>query len=644
MSLLRALAGLCVVAPLCFQACSGATGGGSSLNAGGSSGGGSGGASASGGTGNASSGGTGNVSSGGAGGDLLVDSGAGSGGTGADDAGATDGPGVVNDAQPDVVTGCLDAGTGYQPGPYARQCAAPTSDECNGGANIDPAFPNGDTGNGYDDDCDGKVDEGCECPPDIAAGETKACWLISGTQADPGGSAVGWCASNSRGTVACRVEGTGEFTTRVWDGECRGAQPPFASDVCANGDFDCDGTVGNSKTDDCACQDVTVECPTAPLVTAPFPNPAALPTINGNSWITQSGGAQTTNWKWTATGGDCDNILPHPSFQIFNNQNATGQALGGTQANGLGPNGNQTGLVAGPGGAVDGTLFLGFALSGDYLVKGEFDLSGKHYECTVKVQVRAPGIRAEACWTPMPNDVDLHVARLQGGSAPHGWFTTAGNSPGDDCYYNSKCAKGGGGQNWGYTVSPNTACQGWGSRRGTAACQNPRLDSDNIQCAKNILDPNNTGGLLGIGFCAAENINLDQPKDGERFAVATHAYSITGTVKPHVNIYCNGVRRLSLGHDPTSGQDYPQLRVSGADTGGDFWEAAIVRAIADGSGNLTDCAIEPVPSDNFKVNKDGSPNYCVDTDPQNGGGATASDWLFMPGGGYPQNAADLCWH
>jgi hypothetical protein len=625
-----------------------------------------------------STGGSSNGASGGSGAGGHHGSAGGSGGSGVGggiqiDGGGGSGPkldassesSLLKDGAPDVPTTCVDGGVKYTPGPYARKCAPPTDNECDGHSDINPNLPNGQYGNGFDDDCDGLVDEGCPCPPGVLPGGTEKCWLVPASQADSTGQAVGWCRTNSLGTEACITTGSGEFTKNVWSGECRGAQPPYANDVCANGDFDCDGLAANSKTDDCACQTSTVQCPTNPLVTAPYPNPAQLPEINGATWIKSANAASATNWKWTVTGGDCDNILPHPSFQIFNNQNATGQALGGTQASGLGPNGNQTGLVAGPGPAVDATLYPAFALSGDYLVKGEFDLAGKHYACTVQVQVRAPGIRAELCWTPMPNDIDLHFGRLQGATGcdgPHGWFESCKTSSGgDDCYYNSVagCAGGGVSPNWGYANSAQSTCVGWGSRRKAASapfpvvCTNPRLDLDNITCSKNTLDPNNSGlgGELGA-FCGPENINLDNPHDGDRFVVAAHAYHTTAPVHPHINVYCNGERVLSVGYDPITAQNFPVLLQSGPangnevpDDGGDLWVAASIQAVVQ-NGQLTDCKVAGVPSSVFKANKDGSTNFCVDTNPENAGTPPADDrhWNFTASGAYPTATDALCWH
>ena len=609
--------------------------------------------------GGGSGGGAGAAAMGGSGAVLVTDAG---GGTTAD-ATIGDGPGVTLDGAPDTaLEACVEGGS-PGPGPLSRVCAAATDNECDGTADVNGAHPNGGFGNGFDDDCDGLVDEGCLCDAQYGAGETRECWLVPASQAGTDGSPVGWCASNSKGTMTCIVQGgTAENPVRVWDGECRGAQPPFADDVCAPGDFDCDGVDANSSAFDCSCEQATVECPTGVALTAPYPDPAVLPNIDGSFWIKNGNPAAATNWQWTVTGGDCDNILPFPTFAAYPMQNATLQAPGGVPTGGLGPNGNQRGYVLGP--PQSGPqVWLAFALSGDYLVKGEFDLNGKHYECTVKVQVRAPGIRAEACWTPMPNDVDLHFARLQnpdpctspmaagdaGAPAPaHGWFQTCRTDErGDDCYYLSTSGCTGFGSNpsaWGYAQSSYSACHGWGSRRDPAAqCDNPRLDFDNIGC--NPLQ-NNPNGFLGLtDFCGAENINLDNPKNGERFAIGVHAYSISQETRAHVNIYCNGERRLSLGHNPATGVDPPRLSESvGSQNGGDFWEVATVEAIVDASGNMTDCVIDPVHSTTPKPVKDGSTDVCVDTHPENSAVATERSWRFRPDNGYPASADELCWH
>jgi len=607
-----------------------------------------------------------------------------------DTASASDGRsdgGVFNDAVPDVTgTTCLETGTKPGPGPITRTCAPPTDNECDGKSETNAALPNGLYGNGFDDDCDGIVDEGCACDAAHPPGTTKECWLVPASQVDPTTKKpVGWCAPNAKGTTACVKVGTGELGGKTWDGFCKGAQPPFKDDVCAPGDFDCDGAAVNPKAEDCACKPVTVTCPTDPFVISPYPErtnlekkkpnpydpkPADPFIIDGWKWI---GGDATksTGWKWTVTGGDCDNILPHPTFAVFAGADATKAPRLGTETSGLGTDKKQKGFVVPPG--TNHQVWPAFALSGDYVVQGEFDLYGKHYTCTQKVQVRAPGLRAEMCWDIRPGDpifglsttdADLHLARLQGTTCTgkHGWFDTCGTAPAsDDCYY--KCDSGCRTKNagfcagiapapgWGYAASDTAVCHGWGSlREAGQTCDNPRLDRDNLGCNPKVVDPNATGAFDSplSNFCGPENINLDNPNAADKFLVGVHFYG-GDKVKPHVNIYCNGERKLSLGYNPTTtpATTNPQMTLAHnpSDTDklvdGDFWSAAMITW----SGGTDPCVIEPVPSKTPKTDKDGSTSYCVDTNAQNKTAPTTSDlWLFTPGGGYPSTAAAACWH
>jgi hypothetical protein len=558
-----------------------------------------------------------------------------------------DGGGVLNDASlGDLVAQCVPDGGMAGPGPFARRCAAATENECDGHSDINPMLPNGPNGNGVDDDCDGKVDENCACDAAHPVGTTKACALVSGTQIDPRTQKpVGWCTSNAVGTVSC-VAPDRELGRPVWDGECRGAQLPFGDDVCAVGDFDCDGRDANSKTQDCGCK-IDVACPTAPILTAPFPDPDNLPGIDGAPWVGMRGPA--SNWKWTVTGGDCDNILPHPTFAVYGQARARmgGPRLSGnTPQTGLGLNGNQHGFVVGPGANVGPKIYPAFGLSGDYLVKGEWDSPDGHHACTVKVQVRSPGIRVELCWAPMPTDVDLHFARLQNNKkCQHGWFNTC--DPGedsDDCYFGNDCSSGflTSPSAWGYPRSPDPACHGWSSSR-SFDCDNPRLDQDNIECIPGESDPMNT-----TDFCSPENINLDNPKNGEKFAVGVQYYDgpSNKTPRPHVNVYCNGERKLAFGFDATSmpPNNFPVLRQSGQDLGGDMWEVATIEAKVNPGGMLTDCLISPVHSRTPKPDKDGSKDMCVDTNPLDSATMGDDAWKFTTTGAFPASSDQLCWH
>jgi len=87
---------------------------------------------------------------------------------------------------------------------------------------------------GVDNDCDGTVDEGCECRPE----ETRVCY--SGT---PGTEAMGACEA---GIERCVVTGSGS----IW-GPCEGEIVPSAEACDGMLDEDCDGVVD----DGCTCVD-----------------------------------------------------------------------------------------------------------------------------------------------------------------------------------------------------------------------------------------------------------------------------------------------------------------------------------------------------------------------------------------------------
>ncbi|MFO0675168.1 MAG: hypothetical protein U0169_01445 [Polyangiaceae bacterium] len=562
--------------------------------------------------------------------------------------GSTDATAPLTDADPQfndasIVTdgaGCtLDAGA---PGPIKRRCLAPTENECDGQHDF-PGFTNGMQGNGFDDDCDGMVDEGCACP---ATGATKECYLVPPSQTVAStGKPAGWCAENSRGTMEC---GGGEF--RRWSGLCRGAQPAYADDVCSPGDFDCDGAELNSRTNDCSCKEDVVRCPTSPLRTVPYPSPSALPLkVDAASWMINAGlAAQATGYKWTLRGGDCDNILPHPTFGLFATASATSSPIGTTVTN-LGTSGLEKGTVV-KNSTVKNVVYPAFSLSGDYFLEAEFDLLGQHYSCLQKIEVRAPGLRVEACWDTEPAgvDLDLHVARVDfppagNTSCPKkGWGSTCADQ---DCYYANCKSSDTTGPDWSYAPSPNAdACVGWGSTA-TGACRNPRLDRDANgginKCRPSVSDPNATGT---DGFCAPENVNVDTPAVNSTYAVGLK-YFAGGSggdspSKAHVNVYCNGERVISSGYNPVTGSDFPVLRQSGGDSSGDMWKVAMVRVTGATADGIT-CEVAPVPSRSAHATTDGSTAYCVDNSATDTGDSVT---LLTPGGYRPLDAAAMCFH
>jgi hypothetical protein len=600
---------------------------------------------------------------------------------GATEAGLTDAV-LASDAKP-MVDGMACVAGDAGPAPYPQRCVTMTADECDGPTDqalqslgVAASLLNGTGGNGFDDDCDGQVDEGCACNGN---GLTKPCYLVPSTQVDLSATQpVGWCTVNSRGSLDCAG---GEFPK--WSGVCRGAQPPYPDDVCAPGDFNCDGLAENPRSMSCECQTSLVQCPTNPVVEQPYPDPMNIPLIDGSQWILDPAQrANATNWTWTAIGGDCDNVLPHPTYAIYDQANST---VGGAKHGVRTPvqysaSATPPRYVATPGqplisiqavgygnGIAGGQVHPAFGLSGDYLLQGEWDLNGMHYVCTQKVEVRAPGIRAELCWdsvggmeatNPAGNDLDLHVATLQNlGCTMQGWDLTCtatdptGNFVGGDCYYLNTSP------NWpGYPNSANSACSGWASR-GAPPCTNPRLDQDNITCDKSVDDPTNT-----ILFCAPENINLDNPGDGQSFVVGVNHYANhggTSNAHPHVNLYCNGERILSAGANPVTGETFPFMNKGGQDTSGDLWTVGTVKAHVS-NGQLTSCDVATIPSHHADQVRDGvtSPNtggnqLCVDSTKSSANPAfnykthEFIENVALQGGaagGFPATAAAFCKH
>lgn len=89
-------------------------------------------------------------------------------------------------------------------------------------------------GNGFDDDQNGQVDEGCPC----IEGDTQPCHGGNPLQAG-----VGAC---TLGNQVCETTGSGEFETTAW-GECNGFVEP-GTEVCNGLDDDCDGTVDDEAS------------------------------------------------------------------------------------------------------------------------------------------------------------------------------------------------------------------------------------------------------------------------------------------------------------------------------------------------------------------------------------------------------------
>jgi hypothetical protein len=377
--------------------------------------------------------------------------------------------------------------------------------------------------NQLDDDCDGNVDEGCGCTP----GAVQPCF-----RGPPGRRGIGACAD---GTQQCTG---GEFGT--W-GTCTGGIAP-TGETCDGLDNDCNG-----------CTDEIEGC--IPTGTCPGPGDPRVPDaqpfvdygLHGGDFFSGS----ATAWRWTVTGGPCDTILPRPSFTLTNT-------------------------------TMENAVFHP-TLSGDYTVTMDVtQADGSHFLCTWIVHVLAPGLRIEMCYPEASTeDLDLFLSRpgFSGnwyvdmvdafGPAPSscGWHdceaTIRGTMRSGTPYSRAS---------WGYADSPISACSGspqgaqW---RAIGHCANPRLDIDNN---------------LSEGIGVPENINVDDPHDGDQFRVMVQNF--TGTIaRPVVNVYCDGRRVATYGVAP---DDVPSFAGTSGYSGiGAMWRVADVLTHVDASGATT---------------------------------------------------------
>ena len=281
---------------------------------------------------------------------------------------------------------------------------------------------------GFDNDCDGMIDEECPCK----LGDVQPCF-----EGPPGRVNTGACES---GTQRCGT--TSEGTLR-W-GACEGGIGP-RTEVCDGLDNDCNGCL-----DELPGCDGDATCPGPGDPRTPDAQPFVDYALRGADFYP----GPATAWSWTIVGGPCDDIVPgRRSFELIgpNSQNATFRP----------------------------------SLSGSYTVTLRVTTPDGIFECTWIIHVVGPGVRIEMCYPESTTqDVDLLMMRT---TTPGNWYGSGDvyRPNADACsWWNCEASLRGASSraNWGYANTDISNCEGgpqgdqW---RRLGYCANPRLDIDN---------------------------------------------------------------------------------------------------------------------------------------------------------------------
>ncbi|MFO0607546.1 MAG: MopE-related protein [Polyangiales bacterium] len=413
-----------------------------------------------------------------------------------------------------------------------RQSCAMTSTTPAWGACAGQTLPRPEVcGDGADNDCNGRVDDGCEC----TLGMTRACYGgPAGTQR------VGACRDGSQPCVANPAGGT------QW-GPCAGWTGP-AAEVCDGADNDCNRTVDEG----CACRPgATQSCYTGPAGTAGrgiclagAQTCVAGPRGVGSAWSACAGQVLPMTETCNRADDDCDGApddglsCSGPTVTCPPPQTAPAGTPVTLTATSSSPGTYLWDVVSPPGALV--TFGSAAALSttftsvivGTYAVRfTATDAMGRAASCMTTVTMQGHGLRVEMTWDTDGNDLDLHVHN----AAAAAWFDAT-----NDCYFRNRRPA-------------------WDAA-GTA--DDPALDTD---------DTNGRG---------PENIRVDAPPTSQEYSVGVHYWAGTVPSNATVRIYCG---------DQLAAPAFVRSLQGGDGMTNDFWRVARVRFTSASA-----CTVTPV--------------------------------------------------
>jgi len=391
---------------------------------------------------------------------------------------------------------------------------------------------------GYDDDCDGQVDEDCGC----VSGQSH--WCFKG---DPSNRFAGACQD---GTERCSELGS-------W-GPCLGGKHALdGPDNCLNADKEC--------TD---------------LKAAPF---AKVKLAGGTTKFSFDADPNSESYAVT-----CPPEVPNcPGVVNKSSSTASFQPL---QSGEYGVTYTKT-----VGGEVKTCNFALFVGDGGLRVELTWDNLGvEGAEGGAKGPDLDLHLHRPNSATPWGFDAgstddcyfgNCRVDHFSGNEPPFGnkpisWFNDGGPSP----------------QNWSKTTGcynvPKSGGQWSALEKG---CHSPRLDTDTFSCDATVGDP------TSVDFCAPENINLDEVPDDAWFRVGVFYNSVCTSKETHpvINIYCGGGQVARIGSDVVGGQLKPSgysepVTLQPGDCGKKFWVAADIHA-KKGECSLL-CEVKPIYS------------------------------------------------